>query len=467
MTDGTPAVLGEKLPYFFVSFVLLILAYTFNNGLFYHPAQLWLLVLSWLVLLLPLLKNKWLVLKNFGETNNYLLIICLISFILFYFFDNGIYLISKQGFNNIVTLKFLALILFLLYFIRFDFRGQNLFSVVIGHLAKYKFYYLIGLALVLRLLVIYYSPAPKIDVYWVLNGGAQAILEGHNPYSATFKNIYSTEACLAIYHRADCPNDSYSYLPATILMTAPFYAIFGDIRSAFIFLVFGCALIGYLLLRKAKQPKLTAELITLLILYLPLSLFVLEQSWMDQLWLFLIYFFVWSIVWQRDYLAYFFAGLVIASKPTMLILPIFLSKYKGTSLKKIVMTSAVFVAVCLPFLFWNYHDFVKDILFDQIKFDGSYYSLSFFNVFKMIFFSTIPAWISILMTVIGLAYIWVKGNNSLTSVIHGLTLFLLAVFIIQRGFVNYYFSLGGLLILLIILELIRGQGEDKILKFQN
>ncbi|OGY47411.1 MAG: hypothetical protein A3J65_00060 [Candidatus Buchananbacteria bacterium RIFCSPHIGHO2_02_FULL_45_11b] len=443
----------SKLPYLIAAHILILLGYGLNQGLYFHQAQLWLLFLGWLVLLLPLLKKPWLEFKFGADPVKLLLAANLAGFILSYFFDGGIYLVSRQGDNNIILLKFAALFLFLLYFVDFKLLGNNFFSAVLSHLSKFKFYYLVILALALRLLIIFYSPAPNIDVFYLLQGGADSIWQGQNPYTEVYYNVYSPAQCQAFYGEQDCANDNYTYLPAAIIISAVFKLFFGDVRFSYIFAIFGCAFIVYFLLKnKHAGQKIISELGALLVLYLPLGLFVLEQSWTDQFLAFYLYLFVYLFLAGLSQPAFAVFGIFLASKQTAFAFVPFLLAVRGIKFKPWLIALAVFGLIVLPFVFWQPADFYYDIVIDQLKFKEGLHSLSVNNLSRIVFQAGINQWL--LFSAAGLLLVVLRrGKKDLAGFLHASILFLLGLFFLRRGFVNYYNFISLAMILLIVLSL--------------
>ncbi|MFA6382772.1 MAG: hypothetical protein WCX08_05910 [Candidatus Buchananbacteria bacterium] len=445
---------NSLLVYFVAAHLLTLFGYTFNHGLFIHPAQILLLAAGLLVLILSLFKKQWLVFNISPSPLKLLLFANLVSFVLFYFMDNPIYLVSRQAFNNILWLQFFSLILFFFYLIKFNFQGNNFFSALIIHLAKSKFVYLVITALILRLLVIFYSPAPKIDVFWLLDGGVDSIVRGENPYSATFVNIYSPQDCQALYSKSECFNDNYSYLPAVIFATAFFKGIFGDVRFTYVFAVFGSAAIIYFLLKKKYARFLELpELATLLILYLPLGLFVLEQSWVDPLSIFLLYLFFFLLEANYNYWPYVVFGILLATKQNMLVFLPFLFKIPEISFKKVFAAAGTFLLFILPSAVWNFKDFIFDVIIDQLQFIEGLHSLSLMTLSRVYFHQNLP-WLLILVLSLSLfIFLFLKTKPGLVGFLRAALIFMFAVFFLKRGFANYYYFISALNIFLIVLEL--------------
>jgi len=455
-----------SLHYLVAAYILISLGYAFNNGIYFHPAQLGLLILGWVVLMLPLFKNKFITAYYFFRADKLLLLAAATSFILFYFFDNGIYLQSRQAVSNIMVLKFLALILFFLYFVNFNFKGNNLFSAVILHLSRYKFIYLVILAVILRMLIIFYSPAPQIDVFHMLQGGGETLMRGQNPYAAAFTNVYSPEACMINFSASVCNNDKFAYFPSSLIFIVPAIFLFVDFRFAYIGMVLFVVWLMYGLFRK-KFPAggRMAELLVLLVLYLPLSLLVLEQSWIDQLSVYVLYIFVFLLLYNFNFLPYLVLGIFLASKQTMLAFSPFVFKLTH-DLKKITLAGAVFWIFILPFLFWNFHEFIGDTIFYHVNYKVSAFSLSLNSIAKTAFNFDLPLAVYLLPLLGLFGLLMFKAKRDLSGMIHAAAVFLLAFFILRSGFANYYFSILHFIVILIFLELyqfgVDGDSESKV-----
>jgi hypothetical protein len=74
-------------------------------------------------------------------------------------------------------------------------------------------------------------PTPHIDVWWSQNAGIDAFLSGGNPYTSTFPDLYDDLNGYALgIVRDGRVRLGYPYPPVTLLLDAPFRALFGDIR---------------------------------------------------------------------------------------------------------------------------------------------------------------------------------------------------------------------------------------------
>lgn len=437
----------NRIYYFFGAYLFLILGYSFNKGIFQHPAQLGFIVLAFLLLILPLFGKNIIKPSVAVGVETIVLLTALVSFILFYFFDGGIHFTRQAGFFNTNILKFLSLIVFSFYLLQFDLAGKNLFSAFIDHLSKHKFKYLIGLALIARLVTILYSPRPAIDVFWTLDSGADQFLQGKNPYALewTFHNYLGEET---INHK------TIAYLPLTLVTTTFFKALFGDIRTVFVFSSFVIALAIYLMTKKFGYSSKMAELLTLTFLYSPLSLFVLEQTWVDVFALMFMFLFCLSLVYEYKKIPMFLFAAMLLVKQPMIGFAFFAPKLKYFNLKKIVLTIVIFAAAILPFFVWSPSDFIDDAVFDHLRrFDDPAWSLSISNLISSYLNLTVPTWF-----ILGFLFslylgLMLKTSKSLVDFVYSGVLFLLGIFMFKRGFANYYHLISSGLLLVIVLEL--------------
>jgi hypothetical protein len=173
------------------------------------------------------------------------------------------------------------------------FRGLALAALVVlsayawvplrASLIRARFLLLLACFAVMGIVVLRASPRPFIDVWVFQQGGADVLLHGLNPYSASYPDIYGRQAAV-VYSPTMLEGGrvaAFPYPPLTFLAELPAFAIFGDVRYALLALTIGAA---WLLARAA--PGNTGELAALLILFQPRTLLVLEHGWSEPIVLF-------------------------------------------------------------------------------------------------------------------------------------------------------------------------------------
>jgi hypothetical protein len=129
----------------------------------------------------------------------------------------------------------------------------------------------IALATALRVGVIIASPSPLIDVFQLAQQGAGYLLHGANPYSMPVWGSLENGHLYAF--------DGYAYPPGNLLLQTVTFALAHDGRFAAVLaeLVFAYAL--WVVSR--PLPLTHRELLILLFLFTPRSLFLIEQAWTE------------------------------------------------------------------------------------------------------------------------------------------------------------------------------------------
>lgn len=448
---------------FLLAHIFIIIGYSVNWGIFNHFTQLIFLTLGLLLLIVGFVNPAQIKLNFDQSLINLLLVANSIGFILFYLIDRGNDISSVQASVSIMTLKAIALLLFVLYYFSFNFSGKNIFSAVLLHLSKFKFVYLVIVAIVLRMVVIFSSPQTQIDVYWLLKGAAGDLIQGQNPYAGDYYNVYSEQGCQVLHQDINCKNDNFSYLPGTLVVITFFSFIFGDPRFTYIFSILGaCLIIYHILSSKFKDQLEISQLIILLLLYLPLGLYVTEQAWVDQLSVFFLYLFVYLLINNFKYLPYIALGIFLSTKQSMFLFSPFLFKLQGLSLKKIVLTGVTVAIIVLPFFLWSPHDFIEDTLLAQWAHNDAIHSLSWKSFMKLNF-SDLSFYSYLSFAVVGALFVFLlrKSKRGVKNILHAGIIFVLGLFLAKRGFANYYHLISAILILLISLEAKDMRLEDR------
>lgn len=179
------------------------------------------------------------------------------------------------------------------------------------------------------ILTIHASPAPVIDVWTHATEASDALLAGKNPYAITYTDLYR-----GFYKTPVLP----VYPPVTFLWQAPFRALFGDVRYAFVAsMLLILAGIVLLIRRRGGSIDLTAGLWVMF----PVSFFVLEQAWNDSLVLMFIPPLLLCLIGQRWLLAGVLLATLVSSKQHMAFMLVLCLVYVGRRFGR----SAVFKVV--------------------------------------------------------------------------------------------------------------------------
>lgn len=122
--------------------------------------------------------------------------------------------------------------------------------------------------LLAAVLLIRWDPAPKIDVWVMLQQAADGIADGRNIYSLNWRGSPGVQ-------------DSFTYLPLTALLLAPARWLAGDVRWALVVLTLLAALATRLLPGRRATPAAAAA--AALVLVLPGTSTQIEQGWTEPL----------------------------------------------------------------------------------------------------------------------------------------------------------------------------------------
>lgn len=138
------------------------------------------------------------------------------------------------------------------------------------------FYYGLVFAFGMRILMLVASPNPVIDVFPMFQESARHLFAGANPYATPVPDAYAASRAV---HDYGYNIFGYAYLPLNLLIEAPFWALFRDVRAAHI----ACEMVAAGAILLAAKGSLRARWAVLLFLFMPRGLFVIEEAWTEPL----------------------------------------------------------------------------------------------------------------------------------------------------------------------------------------
>lgn len=289
-------------------------------------------------------------------------------------------------------------------------------------------------------------PDRVADVYVFQAESSRALLAGNNPYTLTFRNIYSHDEFYgAGLVKSGQLQFGYVYMPLTLLMAVPGYLL-GDVRLA----LFAAVLVSGAILMAIKPSRLSLVAATLL-LFSPFCLTVIRTAWTDPFVVVTFCGVLWCAVHRPTWLAYA-VGLWLASKQyVVLLLPLawLLLPAKSSwreQLRFFGKALATALVVTLPMVLWNVSAFVHSAIALQFvqPFRGD--SLSFLVVYKMLSGVQPAFWVPFvfiaLATVLALRCAPRAPSGFALSVAF---VFLVFVAFNKQSFMNYYFVVFGAL----------------------
>jgi hypothetical protein len=307
---------------------------------------------------------------------------------------------------------------------------------------------LIGLGLKMALLLA--SPEPRIDVWTILQEGAEALTRGENPYAVAFSDPYLPGQ----------RTEAYVYLPLVLWVTAPFRWLLGEVRVAQLV----CEALSFWLLWRLARPAdprnrvaaRQAELFALLFLYHPRALFVLEQSWTEPIAVTLLLGLLGCLKKRRALAASILAGLFFATKQYLALLaPLFWLGGRALGLAwprilgGLMLAVAVAAAVTLPLALWEPRAFLDDVLWyhlsTPLRDDALTLTTAFYKLSGQEPSGLVSAGLAMGALALGLAAHRRHPSPAGLASAAGLVL-LWALLFQKHAFCNYYYLVGATLL---------------------
>lgn len=208
-----------------------------------------------------------------------------------------------------------------------------------------------------RFMVPIASPAPFIDVFWINTWAVNDFLQGKNPYSQIYPDIYKG-------HYGYQPG--FTYWPSYLLAASVPGAFHLDLR--FLNVLSDLSFAG-ILAWFSTRSKSTVEMawpLALLWLAMPVSLFIIEQAWIDPFMLVLASGSILAFRFRQLNLAALLGGLAMASKqygfivPSLLTIGIFASMGWKPALRFCLIVGGTLTLLVAPFLIWDFAGFYKN-----------------------------------------------------------------------------------------------------------
>lgn len=208
-----------------------------------------------------------------------------------------------------------------------------------------------------RFMVPVTSPLPFIDVFWINTWAVNDFLHGKNPYSQVYPDIYNG-------HYGYQPG--FTYWPSYLLSASVLGAFKLDLRFLNVLAdVSFASLLGWY----STRSKSTIEMVwplALLWLAMPVSLFIIEQAWIDPLMLVLATGSIMAFRFDRLDLAALLGGLTMASKqygfivPALIAVGIFGSIGWKSTFRFCLIVGGIISLLMAPFLLWDFVGFYKN-----------------------------------------------------------------------------------------------------------
>jgi len=291
------------------------------------------------------------------------------------------------------------------------------------------------------------SPTPHIDVVVVHRAAIDALLQGHNPYAITFRDIYGADS--GFYNPEAVSGGrvmfGYPYPPLSLLLAVPGQLMAGDYRySELAAVVLGAGLIGYM------QPTTTARLAAALFLSQPRGLFVLEQGWTEPIAVLMVALLLFTMM-RRPRLAGWIGGLAVVTKQYLILaVPLllrFAARRSGGGMVRFGLRG-VFAGtlVTVPFALWHVPSFIDSVVLLQAREPFRSDSLSYLSwAARQGWDAGSMGW-AIAAACVALIVSGYRTPNTAAGFAGSLALSSFATFAFgSKAFCNYYFFVAGTL----------------------
>ncbi len=330
-----------------------------------------------------------------------------------------------------------------------------------GWIAGWRFPALILIAIALRILITLSTPAPDVDVFVSQTAGGKGLIAEKNVYEMKFPSPYKEEIIFEVIRNnqkvsleTEFPTSSaaqlgyelnskarvtaiapssaaeaagvepgdliskitretgtfthFGYPPSVVYCNCLSWLLFGDVRGIWIVFDVLAALLMYALARRCNPGEKGARLCQLLpltFLFLPRSLFVIEQSWTEPLVIVSMAGFALAVQsGRRPALTGGLLGLWLSSKQYVVLAIPMLLKLRRWRPATWICAVAAGLALVLPFAIWDFHAMMENVLYFFLKSDARGDALSLYGFVVALGVSPSARWIGPIV-----ACLWIGG----------------------------------------------------------
>jgi hypothetical protein len=313
---------------------------------------------------------------------------------------------------------------------------------------------LAALAVALRVLMIFASPRPIIDVWQIMQTGSDALLHGVDPYTVPVPDIYQGTEDYG--YPMDFP---FNYPPANILLHVLPYAVLKDARFGYV-IAEAVAVAVVMAAAGGRRASRWSQLAMLMFLWHPRGVFSLEMAWTEPYMVLALAVCAAALVRRRVLLACAAFGLAVTLKQYVipLGLPFLFVVTRLASPRRVAAGVALGAAVALapwvPFALWHPEPLYRYGLLFQVRAttfraDGltlmaPLHALTGLTVGKGL--------AALVMLATGGALGWRLRPLGATAFLFVAPTALLAGFLVgSQAFCNYYYFIGALVAFLLAL----------------
>ena len=306
------------------------------------------------------------------------------------------------------------------------------------------------------------APNPSIDVFAWTQTAVHALLHRVNPYTVVAPDVYRGR------YDPGYTVSVYPYMPATLLVYAPWIAVLGDFRyalAASLALSFG--LIHRVGRRLGVDPQFACASVLAIALH-PSGPRMIESGWTEPLLLVGAALFVYLAVENPGGVGQAIAFLLLPALKQYVVAPVllYLAHARRVHVRPRAMVAGLSIgaATVLPFLFWNWRATLSGIVFQMsAPTVPRLRSTSLIALIAMTGSAYPGRWFSaVVQLIVGSIAWWRLKDHGLSGLLLASALSLFATFLVGwQAFVNYYYFIGALLILAALVRAAQGPGPSE------
>jgi hypothetical protein len=314
-----------------------------------------------------------------------------------------------------------------------------------------SFWFLLVLVFVagglLRLSAVLASPDPVVDVWVALRDAPRHLLEGHNPYTASYPDPYATERARSFGIEAPPHNAAFPfYPPLPFLVALPFHAAGLDVRLANVLADLLAALVLFAAARQHGGVRVGA-LVATLYLFLPRVPFLIEHAWYEPMLAALLGGGL-LLVERGRWSGYLLLGLGLTGKQFGLpmVLPVAWSQRRHW--RGLLLGIGLAALPIVPFLFWDPSEFLDVILFKHLQRPAMLDSITVYTGFHELLGVSLPRPLLLGVALVLIGWLsWKTPAQSAASALWVGTVLLVFCVFHTQGYFNYFYLCEFLLLL--------------------
>lgn len=288
------------------------------------------------------------------------------------------------------------------------------------------------------------DPAPRIDVWVILQQASDALARGENFYAMTWTNSPGIK-------------DAFTYLPWTTVLLAPGRLVAGDVRWALagwtVVLAAGIWVLAVSGAKGARQVPAAwaASAVICMLVFVPGALTQIDQTWTEPLLAAGIVW--WAVLVRRGHpwWAVLPLALACASKQHLaLLLPVLLV-WRPFGPWRAIATGALTAVLVAPWFLASPTDFVHDTVtllvgFHPITFADTLYLLAL-NVYGIALPFWVPGFVVLATLATAMWLVW-RRQPALPELLRWLALLLLVANLVNKqAFYNQFWLSGALVVI--------------------